>query len=103
MRRKLKNGDEWIDRGYTRVFSNGKWLLKQRVIWERVHGPIPDGYVICFLDGDCKNLAIDNLVCVPRPVGLSVTKTLGRERTPELTRAQMLVFQLQQAMKGATI
>lgn len=98
-RRRLKNGDEIIDRGYTRVYSDGKWLLKQRVLWEQKHGPIPEGHIICFLDGDRGNLSEDNLVCLPRPVAISVTKTLGRYRTPELTRTQMLIFELEQKVR----
>ncbi len=99
MRRRLKNGDEMIDRGYTRVYRDGKWLLKQRVIWEQTHGPIPEGYTICFLDGDRGNLSIDNLILVPRPTGLSVSKTLGRYRTPELTRTQIALFSLEQRVR----
>lgn len=40
------------------------WDLKQRVVYEREHGPIPDGYNVRFLDGDRLNCEPGNLILV---------------------------------------
>jgi len=41
------------------------WKLKQRVVWEQHHGPVPPNHQIIFLDGDKENYSIDNLCCIP--------------------------------------
>ena len=103
MRRRLRNGDERIDRGYIRVYTNGKWLLKQRVLWERNYGAIPEGYYICFLDGDRTNLSLENLACVPVSVLRSVNKTLGHNRHPEITKTLLLIDELERATKEVRV
>lgn len=35
-------------------------------IWEQVHGPVPEGYVIAFKDSNIRNFDINNLVMVSR-------------------------------------
>ncbi len=40
------------------------WDLKQRVVYEREHGPIPEGHNVRFRDGDRLNCEPDNLVLV---------------------------------------
>ena len=100
MRSQLKEGAERNDRCYIRVWSEGRWKLKQRYVWEKHHGPIPPGHRICFLDGNQKNLDLDNLILVPTATSMSVCKTLGSVRIPELTRAQIALFELQQAVRG---
>lgn len=39
----------------------GKWVALQRFVWEKEHGPIPDGMIIYFKNGNSMNCAIDNL------------------------------------------
>jgi hypothetical protein len=36
-----------------------------RVIWESVHGLIPDGFVVHHIDGNPDNNLIENLSCIP--------------------------------------
>lgn len=43
---------------------NDNWRPKHHIIWEKEHGPIPEGHVILFGDGDNRNFDIDNLICV---------------------------------------
>ena len=101
MKAAVREGAERNDRCYVRVFSGGKWKLKQRYLWEQRHGAIPEGHCICFLDGDQRNFNDDNMVLVTRAVSTSVGKTLGTCRTPELTMAQILLYQLEHAVKEA--
>ena len=42
------------------------WRHKHRVIWEKHNGPIPNGCVVIFLDGDKSNLDINNLGLISR-------------------------------------
>lgn len=41
--------------------SPGVWRLFHHVVWEQVNGPIPEGYVIAFKDGDSLNTNRNNL------------------------------------------
>jgi hypothetical protein len=65
----LKIGTERIiDGGWIQVktaFPN-VWKLKHRVLWEKTHGKIPNGYVILFADGNKINTRLDNLLMVSR-------------------------------------
>jgi hypothetical protein len=35
--------------------------LKHRLLWEKINGPVPDGMMVKFKDGDKMNITIDNL------------------------------------------
>ena len=100
-RRILSEGMEKKDRCYTRVWSQGKWELKQRYIWKKRYGSIPDGYFICFLDGDRSNFSLGNLICVPPAVSTYIGRMLGSDRTAELTRTAIMTYELEHAVKEA--
>lgn len=67
-------GSERVDKkdGYTliKVQDHGtwpeRWRHKHVVIWEEANGPVPDGYVVLFGDGDKSNISLDNLILVSR-------------------------------------
>ena len=103
MRRGPKEGTEKRDRCYIRVYSQGRWQLKQRYLWERRYGAIPDGFQICFLDGDRTNFSMGNLVCLPMGANTYIKNVLGSDRTAELTRTAILTYELMQAAKGVVI
>ena len=42
------------------------WVRKAVWVWEREHGPVPEGHAIVQLDGDPANCDPANLDCVPR-------------------------------------
>lgn len=41
--------------------ASENWRQKQRLVWERANGPIPDGYVIIFRDNNRLNCELSNL------------------------------------------
>jgi hypothetical protein len=43
-----------------------QWKLLHRVIWERMNGKIPDGYLVTFIDGDQTNIEITNLTLMTK-------------------------------------
>ena len=47
--------------GYRCITVNGRRELEHRLVWERHHGPIPDGYHIHHKNGDKLDNRIDNL------------------------------------------
>ena len=47
---------------YEKVAQPNKWRLKHQLEWEQHNGPIPDGCMVTFADGDTTNWHIDNLL-----------------------------------------
>lgn len=43
-----------------------QWELLHRSIWEKANGPIPEGCLIVFIDGNSLNCSLDNLECITR-------------------------------------
>jgi len=80
--RHLKDGDG----------KNKNFELKQRLIWEKKNGPIPDGGIIEFLDGDKLNFEDSNLVLRTRKENLqrnrnsdsAIVKRLFKVKEPEV-------------------
>jgi hypothetical protein len=53
--------------GYMEVrIKEGKYKYKHRVIYEQHYGPIPDGMIVRFKDGNKMNLNLDNLELIDR-------------------------------------
>ena len=104
----LPIGSESVTRdGYTIVkvsdegTRNQQWRPKHRLIWEKHHGPVPDGHAIVFGDGDKTNLSIDNLILVTR-AQLSVMNTKKLiKNDAELTQAGANIAQLMVAINKA--
>jgi hypothetical protein len=70
-------------RGY-----NGHYRHKHVVVWEEHNGEVPDGFVICFIDGDRRNFEIDNLELVSRGE-LAVRNMLKMSSKPSELRAPL--------------
>lgn len=58
----------------SRTDRNDNWVLKQRLVYEREVGPIPDGHMVVFADGDKSNFDPSNLVLVPRDLWATITR-----------------------------
>lgn len=53
--------------GYVYIkVDNGRLVPKHRYVWEQAHGPIPDGHIVVFRDGDRTNCDLDNLYLTTR-------------------------------------
>lgn len=46
--------------------SKDNWALKHVWVWEEHNGPLPDGHMVFFADGNKRNFDAENLVAVPR-------------------------------------
>lgn len=70
---------------------NDNFVLKHRLVWEEVNGPIPDGYTINFLDGNKQNCSIENLALLSRAEHLQMTRRGLRSKNPQLTETGILI------------
>lgn len=79
-----------------KVADPNVWRFAHHIAWEQHHGPIPNGGIVVFLDGDTANLAIDNLHCIDRTL-LGVANGAGIPY--HLAGAYRALAELQQALK----
>jgi hypothetical protein len=63
-----KDGYIWVKikekNPYTKCET--RYKLKHHVVWESVNGPIPEGKVVKFIDGNKMNCTIENLILINR-------------------------------------
>jgi hypothetical protein len=67
------NADGYLD---IKIADPNKWKAKHRIVWEKAHGPVPQGHVVIFADGNMRNFRLNNLLLVSRSE-LSVMNHLG--------------------------
>lgn len=87
--------------GYERVAVNGVDVAAHRVVWEAVHGPIPNGLTVNHKDGRKTNNRPDNLELATQSeqnrhayaIGLRVGNGLtGKPRPSRLTPEQIVAL-----------
>lgn len=72
-----------------------------RAVWEEHNGPIPDGKMVSFLDGDKDNCSIDNLVLIDNATNLEMNRRGYRFKEAELTSVGVEIAKLSIATKKA--
>lgn len=94
-------GTEYINSdGYVTVkVSHNKWKLKQKLVWEAHHGPIPKGYVIVFLDRNITNCNIENLKLVKRSTLTRLTTLKLRSDNSLATEAGINIIEIMEEAK----
>ncbi len=78
---------------------NDNFIAKHRLVWEAANGPIPDGYVLDFKDGNKKNCVLENLILVERAVHLEMTRSKLRSKDPDITETGALVAKIKVAAR----
>ena len=101
-------GYERINRdGYTEVKvrmrksrpnCNDNFVLKHRLIWEQTNGPIPDGYIVIFKDGDKSNFNLDNLMLITKAENAVLNQSHLRSSEPEFMETTILLADLKSAV-----
>lgn len=72
-----------------------------RAVWEKHNGPIPEGKMVSFLDGDKDNCSIDNLVLIDNEINLELNRRKLRKQEAELTRTGVNIAKLSIATRKA--
>lgn len=73
---------------------NKNWKMKHILIWEKEHGPLQEGEIVIFLDGNTRNFDIENLAAVSKAVNVRLNQNHLRYRKKELTEAGIAVAEL---------
>lgn len=99
---KLPVGSETHRKGhyvYVKVAEPNVWRMKHRLVWEEAHGPVPEGKVLLFKDGDRRNTSLENLMLVERGTALTLTNKKMRFEDPDLTETAVMTIELMNAAK----
>ena len=70
-----------------------------RAVWEKYNGPIPEGKIVTFLDGNKDNCEIENLVLVDRRENLELNQSGLRFSDAEFTKAGVTVAKIRVAAR----
>ena len=70
---------------------NDNFKLKHRLVWEKEYGPIPEGHMVIFLDGDKGNFELSNLALISRDEHAQMVKQGLRSTIPEVTKTGVLI------------
>lgn len=84
----------------SRPDCNDNFVAKHRLIWEQLHGPIPDDCVVIFKDGDKMNFDPENLALVTKAQRLQMTRRGLFSSDPEMTEVGMMIAKVQVAAFG---
>ena len=90
-------GSERIDRdGYTliKIAEPNKYVLKHRYIWEQANGPVPEGHLIIFLDGNKQNFDLSNLTCITLAENAVLNHLKLRSTDKDITQAAINVAKI---------
>lgn len=60
------NKDGIIEIKVSDTRQKSDWQGLHRIIWEKNHGPIPEGHIVVFRDGNRRNFADENLESIDR-------------------------------------
>ena len=76
-----------------------RWIPVHREVWESHHGPIPEGGMIIFLDGNKENLDISNLALVDNETNLEMNRKELRFDNGDLTKTGLEMARLNIAVR----
>lgn len=80
--------------------ASQQWRTKQRVVYEKYHGEVPEGHQITFIDGDKRNFSIDNLAAITDAERMCITANNWSGKG-EITRTGIAYAKLKTAIKEA--
>lgn len=70
---------------------NDNFVQKHRLIYEQHYGPVPDGYVVIFKDGNRFNFAPENLAAISMAERLDMAQHGLFNQNPDITEAGVAV------------
>lgn len=87
---KYKIGDIVERDGYLYIKTDdNNWMLYHQKIYQDAYGKIPSGHIVIFLNGDCSDLSLDNLCCIPRKWNGKINGIGLKSKHPVLKKASI--------------
>lgn len=70
---------------------NDNFVPKHRLVWEQANGPIPEGHIITFKDGNKLNTDLENLMLISQADNAVMNKCGLRTTDPEAAESAVLI------------
>jgi hypothetical protein len=86
---------------YRKVSEPNVWMLEHVRVYEQIHGPVPNGHKVIFLDGDRSNCDPANLTMVDNETHMELNRRHLRTDDPELTQAGIMIAKARIAVRNA--
>lgn len=77
------------------------WKQKHKLIWEAANGPVPEGCIITFLDGNHSNCSLENLQLITKEQNARLNRHGLRGDSAEITQLGIAVADLISATAAA--
>lgn len=91
----LSDGYIWVKvDDKPKVKKQVNWKQKHKLIWEEANGPLPEGYVLTFLDGDHTNCELSNLAMIKRGENATMNRMGLYSKNKELTETGIAIAKL---------
>lgn len=94
------------DKGYTLIKTgrgSSKWENYHKYLWEQAHGPVPEGYVVIFLDGNKQNFDLNNLMAIPGRYNTILNRNKLRSEDPRITETAVKWCELYSLVKDSEL
>lgn len=85
----VREGYEW-----EKIAEPNIWKARHIMAWEKERGPVPEGQMIIFLDGNRRNISLDNLMLVSGSENLCINRQGMRFEDPDLTKSAALIAKI---------
>lgn len=87
--------------GYLKVKTGEPdvWQYKHIMEWKKHHGEIPAGCCISFKDGNPRNCAVENLMCITRAENAILNRQHLRSCSAELTESGLVLAKLKHKIR----
>ena len=83
----------------SRSTCNDNFVLKHRLIWEQANGPIPEGCIVIFKDGNKQNFDLNNLMLITKAQNAVMNHSHLRSKTPEYAETSVLIADIKSAVR----
>lgn len=85
--------------GYSYVKIDGEWVPKQKAVYERAFGKIPDNMFVVFLNGDKTDYSLKNLYATDRAIHAQMCSNGWYSEDAEITLAAIKLCELNRAIR----
>lgn len=91
----IKNADGYLIRKKQMEGSQWeRWEMLHRAVWEKHNGPIPEGMMVTFKDGNTENCDIGNLILIDMAENVAMNCRGYRSEDPDLTVAALTMLRI---------
>lgn len=91
----LKDGYIWVKvNNLPNAKKNVNWIQKQRLVYEQYFGPVPDGYLVIFADGNKRNFDPTNLLLATKAEILYLNRNHYISGDKEITESALLLAKM---------